>query len=138
MRSDLARVPALDADALAELSFHSRLFLTLSAPTCRYTIYYFLGREASTATSDELITGIETIIAAVDDQPSSVSEHELRSLVVDRTIPYIVSLDAFDYDSRTQLIRYHHHPTLEEYAEHAAMQELSPNFLHQRPFSSTD
>lgn len=138
MNLNIEHIPSLDADALAELSFHSRLFLTLSAPTCRYAIYYFVAHEESTATSDELVAGIQTIAAAVDDQPRTIATDELRTLIVEQTIPYLACLDAFEYDSRTDLVRYHWHPTLEEYAEHAAIQELSADFVREQLFSLSD
>lgn len=97
------------------------VFDLLAEPRCRLVLYYLANRE-EVADLEELA---EAIVRWEDDGPAD------RDLV-DRVecelhhvhLPRLAEMQVLEYDIRTNTVRYWGQPTLEEYVDHAAHQEL--------------
>ncbi|KYH23751.1 hypothetical protein HAPAU_38300 [Halalkalicoccus paucihalophilus] len=123
--------PPPEQDVFGGTTAHTAVFKTLSFQSCRYLIYYFLVASDSSVPIEDVVTGIQTLAAHESKQPSVVDDECLKSLLIERAIPQLEQLDVVEYDSRNGSVRYHRRPFIEEYAEHAAYQELSSDFVQE-------
>ncbi|WP_162147997.1 DUF7344 domain-containing protein [Halalkalicoccus jeotgali] len=129
MSSNIESVVPAERDVFGGTTAHTAVFKTLSFQSCRYTIYYFLATSDSSVSIEDLVTGIQTLAAHESKQPSLINDDNLKSLLVEKAIPQLEQLDVVEYDSRSGSVRYHQQPFIEEYAEHAAYQELALDFV---------
>lgn len=77
----------------------------------------------------ELVSGLQSIVVHVEEQSIDISDQELQSLLTKKALPQLAALHICEYDPRTQAVRYYQRPNVEEYAHHAAIQELSSEFI---------
>ncbi|MDL5362611.1 hypothetical protein [Halalkalicoccus sp. NIPERK01] len=131
MSSDIESVVSSERDVFGGATAHSAVFEALSSQSCRYIIYYFLAASDSSISIRELVTGIQTLAAHESKRPSLVGGAALKSLLIERAIPRLEQLDVVEYDPRSGSVRYHRQPFVEEYAEHAAYQELASDFVEE-------
>lgn len=129
MSSNIDAVVPCDTDVFGGTAAHTSLFTTLASRSCRYVIYYFLAASDSTSSVEQLVTGIQTLASHESKQSAVVESTQLKSLLMEESLPRLERLDVIEYDSRSALVRYHQQPFVEEYAEHAAYQELSADFV---------
>lgn len=123
--SDLQTLIEAEEVLIDGVSDHTLAFAALASPTCRYTIYHFLLTSETSASVREVARGIRTLVDEQSQQQVVADDETLRSLLVERTIPQLERVGAVEYDSRSNTVRYYRQPFIEEYAEHAAYQELS-------------
>lgn len=116
-------------DVFGGTAGHTQLFTLLASQSCRYLIYYFSVVSTPDALLEDLVTGIQTLAAQKSDSPVLVNDHQLRALLVQTTIPKLERCDILEYDSQSTVVHYHRQPFVEEYAEHAAYQELTTDFV---------
>jgi hypothetical protein len=129
MSSQIDAVVPCDTDVFGGTTEHTLVFKTLSSRSCRYVIYHFLAASNNAVSVTELVTGVQTLAGHQSRQSAVLDRRKLESLLVETTIPQLERLDVVDYDARSAVVRYHHQPFVEEYAEHAAHQELSSEFV---------
>lgn len=129
MSSNIDTVVPCDTDVFGWTAAHTSLFTTLASRSCRYVIYYFLAASDPTSSVEELVTGIQTLAGYESKQSAVVASNQLKSLLMEETLPRLEQLAVIDYDPRSAVVRYHQQPFVEEYAEHAAYQELSADFV---------
>lgn len=130
MSSQIDAVVPPETDVFGGTTAHTPLFKTLASRSCRYVIYYFLAASDDAVSVPELVTGIQTLAGQQSERSAVIDSRPLKSLLIEDTIPRLERLDVVDYDARSATVRYHHQPFVEEYAEHAAYQELSADFVH--------
>ena len=131
MSNTIDIVVPCDTDVFGGTAAHTLLFKTLASRSCRYVIYHFLVTAESTSCSvEQLVTGIQTLAGHQSEQSSMIDGTKLKALLVEEAIPRLERLDVVDYDARSATVRYYRQPFVEEYAEHAAHQELSSDFVH--------
>lgn len=123
-------VPA-ETDVFGGTTAHTAVFGVLSSQSCRYIMYYFLAASDATVPIEDLVTGIQTLAAHESEKSSLVDDESLKSLLIERAIPQLEQLDVVEYDPRSGSVRYQQRPFIEEYAEHAAYQELSSDFVRE-------
>jgi hypothetical protein len=131
MSSNIESVVSAETDVFGGTTAHTAVFKVLSLQSCRYLIYYFLAASDSSVPIEDVVTGIQTLAAHESTQPSLVDDNSLKSLLIERAIPQLEQLDVVEYDSRSRSVRYYQQPFIEEYAEHAAYQELSSDFVQE-------
>lgn len=129
MSSNIESVVPAETAVFGRTTAHTTVFKVLSLRSCRYIIYYFVATSESSVSIEDLVTGIQTLVGYESKQPSLVNGDALKTLLLERAIPRLEQLDAVEYDSRSESVRYHQQPFIEEYAEHAAYQELSSDFV---------
>ncbi len=105
------------------VSDHTALFGALALRSCRFVLYQFLGASESSASVDELVDGVRALAVQADER-SLVGDERLETLLRERSIPRLRRLGVVEYDPRSDVVRYHRRPFVEEYVEHAAFQEL--------------
>ena len=99
------------------------VFTVLSDQYCRYVLYYFVQRDVDVASVDELEEGVRLIETRADRAGNS-EVRELTGTIVGESLPKLERTGAVEFDARSETIRYCRVPKLEEYAAHAAYQEL--------------
>lgn len=136
MTERIDTVQPTEAEVFGNVSYHSQLFRVLSSQSCRYTLYYFLANEDSVSTMDDLLAGVQCILRHGSKQCYLVDDDRLASLLATTTLPALSLVDVIDFDPQSHTVRYCVQPTIEEFAEHAAYQELSESFVHDHLFAS--
>lgn len=130
MSNPIDIVVPCDTDIFGGTAAHTLLFKTLASRSCRYIIYHFLVTADSNSCSvEELVTGIQTLARHQSKQSSVINSTKLKAFLLEEAIPHLERLDVIDYDVRSAEVRYYHQPFVEEYAEHAAYQELSSDLV---------
>jgi hypothetical protein len=129
MSSNIDAVVPCETDVFGGTTAHTSLFQTLASRSCRYVIYYFLATSDSTSSIEDVVAGIQTLASQESKQSAVVENNQLKSLLTEKAFPRLERLDVIEYDSRSESVRYHQQPFVEEYAEHAAYQELSADFV---------
>jgi hypothetical protein len=130
MSSTIDIVVPCDSDVFGGTAAHTLLFKTLASRSCRYVIYHFLvTAESNSCSVEQLVTGIQTLAGHQSKQPSVIDSTKLKTLLIEEAIPRLERLDVVDYDARSAVVRYYYQPFIEEYAEHAAYQELSSDLV---------
>jgi hypothetical protein len=89
------------------------------------------GDKPNTSAAEDLVTEIQTLVTHEGEPSSLVDGIMLESLLIGSAIPQLEQFDVVEYDSRSGSVRYHQQPLIEEYAEHAASQELSADFVQE-------
>lgn len=110
-------------DYLEDNPFNSHVFTILSSRYCRYVLYYFMISSESATSLKTLVKEVQDLVARTD-HPAVGTERELRSRLVNQVLPQLALIGAVEYDPRTETVRHHRQPTLDEYAQHSAYQEL--------------
>jgi hypothetical protein len=101
------------------------VFTVLSERHCRYVLYYFVQSEVDLASTDELEEAVRMIDAQTSQEnKNTTGGYDLTETLVEESLPYLERTGAVEYDSRSESVRYCGEPRLEEYAAHAAYQEL--------------
>lgn len=113
----------LQDDYPEDSPFNSHIFTVLSSRYCRYVLYYFMISSESATSLETLVKEVQDLVARTD-HPAVGTERELRSLLVNQVLPQLALIGAVEYDPRTETVRHHRQPTLDEYAQHSAYQEL--------------
>ncbi|KYH24172.1 hypothetical protein HAPAU_38150 [Halalkalicoccus paucihalophilus] len=129
MSSNIDAVVPCDTDVFGGTTAHTAVFKTLASRSCRYVIYYFLATSDSSSSIEDVVAGIQTLASQESKQSAVVENNQLKSLLMEESLPQLEGLDVIEYDSRSGCVRYHQQPFIEEYAEHAAYQELSADFV---------
>ena len=127
-------VQPTEAEVFGGVPYHSKLFRVLSSQSCRYTIYYFLASEEPSSAIGDLLSGVQCILGYGSRRTCLVDDDRLASLLATTTLPALSEIDVVEFDPRTQTVRYCVQPTVEEFAEHAAYQELSESFVRDHLF----
>ncbi|WP_331232640.1 DUF7344 domain-containing protein [Natronorarus salvus] len=131
MQGDRETISHVDTIVEAEdavfggVSDHTLAFGALASRSCRYTIYYFLSTSESSASLSKLVTGIQTLAGQQSERQVRADDETLETLLLEKIIPQLERLGVIEYDARSETVRYYRRPFIEEYAEHAAFQELS-------------
>jgi len=110
------------ADGVATLTLDT-VFSLLSNRRRRYVIYCLLDGETETVECSALAERV----AAWEADDGDPTEERLEAVSADLYHSHLPRLDAenvVDFDPRTEVVRFRGQPTVEEYAEHAAYQEL--------------
>jgi hypothetical protein len=123
--SDFETIIDAEEAVFGAVSDHTFTFGALASRGCRFTVYHFLLTSESDASIEELVSGVRTIVDEKSRQPARVDEETLRAHLLERSIPHLERLGVVEYDPRSSTVRYYRQPFIEEYAEHAAYQELS-------------
>ncbi|WP_121822014.1 DUF7344 domain-containing protein [Halostella salina] len=123
MSDDHAEDPADDivCDGGAALTLDT-VFSLLSNRRRRYAIYCLLDTETETIEYGALAEQV-----AAWEENGDPTEAQLESVRADLYHSHLPRLDAenvADFDPRSGVVRFRGQPTVEEYAEHAAHQEL--------------
>lgn len=113
----------LQEDYPEDSPFNSHIFTVLSSRYCRYVLYYFMISSESATSLETLVKEVQNL-ATQTDHPAVGTERELRSRLVNQVLPQLAFIEAVEYDPRTETVRHHRQPTLDEYAQHSAYQEL--------------
>ncbi|WP_331233305.1 DUF7344 domain-containing protein [Natronorarus salvus] len=102
---------------------HGTVFRVLSNQHARYVLYHFIRNDDPVEDADALCASVRSIEARCepDADPSGAGD---RRRLVEEWLPPLVEVGAIEYDGRSGTVRYWRQPTLEEYAAHAAYQEL--------------
>ncbi len=99
------------------------VFSVLSDRYCRYALYYFVQRGVEVASVDELEEAVRLIETRTDR--AGISEvRELTETLVETSLPQLERTGAVEFDAHSETVRYCGESRLEEYAAHAAYQEL--------------
>jgi hypothetical protein len=130
MSSKIDAVVPREADVFGGTTAHTPVFKTLASRSCRYVIYYFLAASDTTVSVADLVTGVQTLAGSQSKHSAMTDGRQLESLLSEETLPQLERLGVVDYDARSATVRYYQQPFVEEYAEHAAHQELSSDFVH--------
>ncbi|WP_331236083.1 DUF7344 domain-containing protein [Natronorarus salvus] len=99
------------------------VFAVLSERYCRYVLYYFVQRDVDAASVDELEEAVRLIETCLDSA-AGLETGELTETLVGESLPKLERTGAVEFDTHSETIRYCREPRLEEYAAHAAYQEL--------------
>jgi hypothetical protein len=127
------QLPEIQYETRSDAPFNSHVFYVLASRYCRYVLYVFILSSEPSMELDDLTERVE-FIRVHTEHPSVGAREQLSSTLINITLPRLAAIGAIDYDSRTQTIRYHPSPTLEEYAHHSAYQELPSDLLEsERP-----
>lgn len=129
MSNNIESIVPAEMTVFGRTTAHTAVFKVLSLQSCRYIIYYFLVASESSVPIEDLVTGIQTLVSHNSEQPTLVNGDNLKALLTERAIPQLEQLDVVEYDSRSGSVRYYQRPFIEEYAEHAAYQELASDFV---------
>lgn len=132
MNDRVDTISPTDGAVFGTMAYHSRLFRLLSSQSCRYTLYYFLASQHPSATLEDLTEGIRCIAGHASRRPALLDDDRLGSLLVAKALPDLERMGAIEYDPRSRTVRYCSQPTIEEFAEHAAYQELSDSFVREQ------
>jgi hypothetical protein len=124
----MQHLPHIEAESLSKTPVNSQIFYMLSSRYCRYVLYAFILTSSRSMELEDLRDHVR-YVAAQTDHPTAENERSLRVVLDNDTLPRLGRIGAVDYDTRTQTVRYHPSPTLEEYAHHSAYQELPRDVL---------
>ncbi len=108
---NLSSAPSLDT-----------VFDLLSARRRRYVIYYLVDMDDDTVDCDSLVEHVASLEA--DTDPSAERIDRIAADLYQIHLPKLDDAGVVDFDSRSDTVRFWGQPSIEEYAEHAAMQEL--------------
>jgi hypothetical protein len=98
------------------------VFDLLAEQRRRYAIYYFIDAEDDTVDFEALA---EQIAAwETDGDPSTERVDQVSIDLYQVHLPKLDEAAVVDFDHRSNTVRFWGQPSIEEYAEHAAMQEL--------------
>lgn len=99
------------------------VFKTLSDRRRRYALYALHRAEGNSMTIPQLARRIEEL----DGGGSTTGRDRDRTDIVDdlrsRHVPALVAIDVVECDDRSETVRYHTVPSLEEWLEHAEYKE---------------
>jgi hypothetical protein len=115
--------PFVAPDVEPRLSLEA-VFRALSDRYARYVLYHFIRGDEEVAHVDELAAAVRSIDARCAPSGTDVRSDCDRRALTDDHLPPLVEVGAIEYDARSGTVRYWRQPTLEEYAAHAAYQEL--------------
>lgn len=97
------------------------VFDLLSEPRCRLLLYYLSKREEVAALADVA----ECVARWEDDRPVTPERVDrVASELHHVHLPRLAADQVLEYDTRSNTVRFWGQPTLEEYLDHAAHQEL--------------
>lgn len=93
------------------------VFETLSDRQKRYALYALHRTEGNSMTIPQLAARIDELEGGKRDRADLVND--LRS----RHVPELATVNVVEYDDRSETVRYHTIPSLEEWLEHAEYKE---------------
>ncbi|WP_157078528.1 DUF7344 domain-containing protein [Halalkalicoccus paucihalophilus] len=101
MSSNIDAVVPCDTDVFGGTTAHTAVFKTLASRSCRYVIYYFLATSASSSSVEDVAAGIQTLASQESKQSAVVESNQLKSLLIEESLPRLEGLDVIEYDSRS-------------------------------------
>lgn len=88
----------------------------------RYALYVLYRSDSDGMGLEELASRIDRLEAGDEDGRSGGTE-TIETVLRERHLPRLVEAHVVDFDERSEAIRYHGQPSLEEWIEHAEFKE---------------